>query len=150
MSQNSSSAGSRRFAPVGQDHQRSQKEASSSAGRRRFAEPAIGQRSSAAMRQRGKRAKCDGKRRRGGTSGSHKESPQGSNDRRDTDHGGRTTDLQGAGREMEAEAVAGEKKCGGGFEGDGCLGCLGCLRRISIDETRDPRSRFPPGGLIYR
>ncbi|KAK9167049.1 hypothetical protein Scep_002240 [Stephania cephalantha] len=46
----------------------------------------------------------------GARAGSHKESPQHSNDRRDTDHGGRTTDLQCIRREMDAEAVAGEKK----------------------------------------
>ncbi|KAK9167287.1 hypothetical protein Scep_002478 [Stephania cephalantha] len=41
-------------------------------------------------------------------------SRQRSNDRRDTDHGGRrTADLTCAGREMDAEAVAGEKKTKG-------------------------------------
>ncbi|KAK9094765.1 hypothetical protein Scep_026234 [Stephania cephalantha] len=80
----------KRFAPVGKDHQRRQ------------AKRAAARRESIRARRSG------GQWRR--ESGIHKESPQRSNDRRDTDHGGRTADLQRAGREMDAEAVAGEKK----------------------------------------
>ncbi|KAK9094975.1 hypothetical protein Scep_026444 [Stephania cephalantha] len=75
---------------MGEDHQRRQ-EASSSGDRRRFAAVAGG-------------------RGGGGSALNPKESPQRSNDRRNTDHGRRTTDLTCARREMDAEAVAGEKK----------------------------------------
>ncbi|KAK9112089.1 hypothetical protein Scep_019608 [Stephania cephalantha] len=105
-----------RFAPVGRDHQRSEASSAQRAGGGDAAAAAA-----KTMRVAG---------------GHHKESPQRSNDRRDTDHEGRTADLQGAGREMEAEAVAGEKKSGGGFEGDGWgLGfevgvCSRCMKYV--------------------